>query len=295
MALRTLIINADDLGYTYGINRTVELCAERGVLRSATLMAGGDAFEDAVATVARSGCISVGVHLVLTELKSVAPPEELSGLVDGAGFLPATPGALLVSLLRGRQDVKDAIRRELDGQVAKVLDYGIKPTHLDSHKHVHILPEVLEAVIAVAKKYSIRWIRNPFDCTPFSPLLPTVRRNERPTFCKQHLKARAALVFRANFLRRIRLHGLRTPDTFFGVALTGVWTERAMLSLLEHTPKGVSEWMVHPGVYDEELKGKSTRLREQRERERDLLLSPLWQDWSMKYGIHLCDYREEFA
>ncbi len=290
-----MIINADDLGYTEGVNRAVDRCATMGILRSATLMANGNAFDDAVSMVKQNRRLSIGVHLTLTELAPLSRSEEIPGLTDECGFLPPGPSALLRAILTGKAG-REAIFRELDRQISKVLDSGILPTHLDSHKHVHVLPQVFDVVAELARKYSIRRVRAPFDRTPprVVALLPAGRR--RSVFYRQYLKAGCMEAFRPFFSALAHHSGLRSADRFHGVALTGVWTEAAMMDLIRRTPPGTTEWMVHPGDCDEELRNRPTRLLEERERERDLLVSPLVADFinSSRERIVLGSYAEEF-
>jgi chitin disaccharide deacetylase len=291
---RVLIINGDDLGYARGVNETMMECCAAGLLRSCTLMANGTAFDHAVALTARTENLDVGIHLVLTELAPVSSPDKLPGLIDDRGRLPATPAKLMVGLLQGKIN-RAALRWELAGQITKVLDHGLHPTHLDSHKHVHVLPQVLEVVIDLARSFSISWVRKPFDATPFFPYVRMVDQDKTLGFCAQHLKGQLLKGYRRSFSRRIEASGMRTPDHFFGVSLTGAWNEAAMIGLMETLPPGVTEWMLHPGVCDEDLVRSGTRLREQREVERALLLAPRMREHFARQGITLSSFGAEIA
>lgn len=292
---RILIINADDLGYTRGVNRAIGRCVTEGALRNATLMANGAAFQDAVAGIKSlqlpAQLLGVGVHLVLTELSPVARAQDIPDLLDAQGRLPRSPEQLFAGLWRG-EITERSLFKELDQQVAKVVDHGIRPTHLDSHKHVHVLPRVLKVVIEIARKYSIRWIRQPFDRTRTGPTMRVIDRNNRTVFLKQHVKARLIEIYRPHFLRRIRLAGLHTPDAFYGISLTGIWNEKTMVQLVRQLPAGTNEWMLHPADCDPELCQQRTRLRKEREIERDLLLSPVLKDLLNQYGVALKSYGE---
>ncbi|MBI3327264.1 MAG: ChbG/HpnK family deacetylase [Nitrospinae bacterium] len=289
---RVLIINADDLGYTHGVNRSVAQCYRQGILTSATLMANGPAFEDAIAMVKDNPALGVGIHLVLTELQPLSRPDEIPGLLDKGGRLLPTPGALLTALLRGKVS-QPAMHKELARQVSKVLDYGLTPTHLDSHMHVHVLPQVFAVVLDIAQTYGIQWVRNPFEQAAAWRSFPLLQQRQRLTFCKQYLQAMLVTLYRSRFFRDVRRAGLRTPDHMFGIALTGIWSETAIRHLLSQLPPGINELMVHPGVYDEELRQRPTRLHEARGRERDLLLSASLKDLLQRYDITLSRYGEE--
>lgn len=291
---RVLIINGDDLGYARGVNETMMECCTAGLLRSCTLMANGLAFDHAVALTAKTASLDVGVHLVLTELPPVSPADEIQELIDERGCLPATPEKLMIGLLQGKIN-RNAIRRELTSQITKVLDHGLHPTHLDSHKHVHVLPQVLEVVIDLARSFSISWVRTPFDATPFFPFVRMVDQDKTLAFCSQHLKGQLLKGYRKSFRRQIEASGMRTPDHFFGVSLTGAWNEAAMIGLMEALPPGVTEWMLHPGTCDADLVRSGTRLREQREVERVLLLAPQMQEHIARQGITLSSFRAEVA
>jgi chitin disaccharide deacetylase len=294
MLKHNLIINADDLGFTRGINRAVVQCARAGTLSSATIMAAGDAFEHAVSLLKGIPSLGVGVHVVLTDLRAIAPPREIPGLTDGSGFLPPSPNALAAALLEGRIGGK-AIRHEIDQQVAKVLDAGIVPTHLDSHKHLHALPPVMDALCEVALKYSIGWVRNPFESGSALQFLSRVGKGEKPTLLRQATKARLYTALRPAFVHKLRLWGLRAPEHFFGVSLTGLWTETAAERILTRLPLGLSEIMVHPGTWDQELCSKKTRLLHQRQREADILLSPVFKDLLSRPDIRLGPYGKELS
>ena len=289
---RKLIINADDLGYTQGVNLAVRHCLDKGSLRSSTLLANGAAFEEAVLLCKQKPELGVGVHLALTEMPPLAPADKIPGLLNPEGLLPATPGKLLAAL-KLHKIKRDELFKELDLQVSRVVDAGLSPTHLDSHKHVHAIPEVLEVVIQIARRHSIHWIRNPFESSAGLPLLPNVDRGQWSVFVKQHMIAKWISIYRGTFLSKIRHAGLRTPDHFFGVSLTGIWNEASMTYLIERLPSGISEWMYHPGNCDDALRRQRTRLLLQREKERDLLCSPLLRDLLYKHHILLEHYGEE--
>jgi chitin disaccharide deacetylase len=291
---RTLIANADDLGYTRGINRAIAQCHRTGIITSATLMAGGTAFDDALTQTRDLTGLGIGVHLVLTELRPVARPGDLPGLVDQRGFLPSSPAVLLKGVLQGTISAS-TLQWELDHQVAKILDHGIIPTHLDSHKHVHVFPQILAAVIAVARRYGIRWIRNPFDGTTVSQLWAAFPEHQLALLAKQALKARLVRLFRLSFHRRLQHANLRCADHFFGTALTGIWTASALRRILAQLPPGISELMSHPGEYDQELSRQSTRLLESREQESNLLTSPAVEQLLQRHHVALQHYGEHLS
>jgi predicted glycoside hydrolase/deacetylase ChbG (UPF0249 family) len=292
--MKVLIINADDLGYTEGINTGIAQCFQEGMVRSATLMANGEAFEHAVKMAKKNQGLGIGIHLVLTGMRPLARESDVPGLLDKDGLLPSTPFALLLLLLSGKV-TRQAVWNELNQQVSRVFDAGLVPTHLDSHKHVHLLPQILEVLVDLCTRYSIKWIRRPFESQGLFPMLARVDKGHRAVLLKQYGDSRLTVPLRHQFRRTVLRAGLRMPDHFFGLSMTGIWNQASAAYLMQALPPGVSEWMVHPGVCDRALCSGRTRLREQREREKDILCSPFLMECAEKNGIFLKAFDEQIA
>jgi len=145
--VKRLIINADDFGFTQEVNAGIVYAHLEGVLTSTTLMATGDAFEDAVSLAHAHPSLDVGCHLVLVQGRS---------LITGRAF-PAAPQQLVPSLLAKRLDIE----AELRAQIEKIIAAGIQPSHLDSHKHTHFLPPVFRAALRLAREFRIPYVRVP--------------------------------------------------------------------------------------------------------------------------------------
>jgi len=146
---RYLIVNADDLGRSVGINDGIFAAHSRGIVTSATLMVGFDAAGDAAARLADHPRLGVGLHVTLTGAIPTLPPAQLASLVDADGNLPRKP-----------EDVEgfepDQVLAEVRHQVELFRDLvGRLPTHLDSHHHSHRLPVVLDAVVSVAREHGL--------------------------------------------------------------------------------------------------------------------------------------------
>jgi chitin disaccharide deacetylase len=110
-----LIVNADDLGYTEGVSRGIAEAHERGIVTSASLMVDAPAAAHGVELARGAPRLSVGLHAVL----------------DGVG--PERCAGELARQLERFQELVAA-----------------RPTHLDSHHHVHRAPEIRETVVAFA-------------------------------------------------------------------------------------------------------------------------------------------------
>ena len=265
--MKRLVVNADDFGFTRDVNQGIIEAHRNGILTAATLMAVGStlksaAFDDAVKLARENPALDMGVHLVL---------------VGEAGF-PPTIAQLIQALALGRIRIYD----ELQTQVRRVLDAGLRPTHLDTHKHTHLLPPVLSAVARISEEFAIPWVRRPFDF-PYTP--------EGISLGKR-ITSQAFGVVRGRFARVLAQHGCRSTDHFAGFQITGRYDAAALVRLIHSLPEGSTEFMCHPGVCGDELRAAGTRLKESREQELRALCSPEVRAALIEAGVTLVSYRE---
>ncbi len=260
--MKYLIPNADDFGYTRDVNEGIIHAHRQGILMATTLMATGAAFDHAAALARENRSLDVGVHLVL---------------VGGEGF-PPTIAQLIQQIARRRIRIYD----ELAAQVRKVQSAGIRPTHLDTHKHTHLLPPVLAAVARISSEFQIPWVRRPFDLPLHAGNVPWRRK----------LVSKALGFARARFHRVLARQGCRTTDHFAGFQLTGHYDASELAELIRHLPEGVTEFMCHPGFCTQELQAARTRLKESRRRELDALTSAVVRRAIEESNVTLVRYPE---
>jgi len=251
---KKLVVNADDFGFTRDVNQGILEAHQNGILRAATLMANGAAFEDAVRAAHENPGLDIGCHLVLVRGYSLAEPNRR---------LPQSVSELIRAMALGRIRVYD----ELAAQVRKILAAGIRPTHLDTHKHTHLFPPVLEAVARISREFGIRWVRCPFE-PPWRGLL------------------------RKRFHSVLERYGCRTTDHFIGFQLTGRLRTQELVRLIHHLPAGTTELMCHPGRCGSELRHAATRLKESRERELAALIAAETRAAVEAAQVRLVSYRE---
>lgn len=286
--MKRLILNADDFGLTRGVNEGIVRAHREGVLTSTTLMATGEAFEDAIVRARENPGLGVGCHLVLAGGKCVAPKEEVASLVNKDGRLPESLGLFVARLSAGRIRIEE-IERELRAQIEKIRAAGIEPTHLDTHKHTHAHPRVMEAVGKVARGCGILRVRKPVENLRNSWATTRGNGDRNAALLAGAAAVRAVEPVFAAIGRRFDLHW---PDNFLGLAVTGRLGREALRRMIENLPEGSTEIMLHPGVCDEELKRCVTRLREQRQTELDALLDAGVKSAVAEQGIRLISYRE---
>jgi chitin disaccharide deacetylase len=284
--MKSLIVNADDFGLTAGVNAGIVRGFRDGILTSTTLMATAAAFDDAVARVRENPGMDVGCHLVLVGGNCVAPADEIPSLAKKNGELPHTLFELVGRLSSGLIQSED-IEREFRAQIERVISVGITPSHLDSHKHTHAHPIVMEAMFRVAREFGITRVRKPFEETPITSKL-----SEANGALTQRFLISVASISAPAFRRGLKSYDLRAPDHFFGVMLTGTLCSSALRRLIEQLPEGTSEIMCHPGICDAELEKSTTRLKQQRQVELNALLDAEVERAVRDSGVRLMPYRE---
>ena len=242
--MKRLIVNADDFGLHAAVNRGIQAAHTDGIVTSASLMAGGAAFDEAVRIARQCPQLAVGVHLTLVAASPVLPAAEVPSLVDGAGCFYGSYPLFLKRFLRGKIRLAE-VERELAAQIEQVRLAGIQPSHLDSHQHLHVLPGIGGIVLDLARRFSIRAIRIPAEPVTFVGATP-------PTLGR--LVGRGGLTMLANLFRQhAAAAGIRTTDHFFGMLAGGQLTEAALLAILQQLPAGDTEVMTHPGLADPSL------------------------------------------
>lgn len=279
---RAAIVNGDDFGLSPGVNKGVIEAYRRGILTSASLIAVGEAFEEAAMLAREHPGLSIGVHLVLVEGTPVLPPGEIPSLVTPDGRFLGSPGAFLARWLTGRIRLGE-IRQEFEAQVAKVLDHGVQIDKLDSHMHLHLLPGIFETLLALAKRHRIRAIRLPRE--------PVFNGGNPPGLRGLWRRGVLALLSSAQ-VKKLAASDLFFTDHFSGLAESGRVTEEDLFRILDNLKPGVTEIMVHPGYRDAVLEGWSRSCRYQREREIQALTSPRVRGLIEERGIMLITYRE---
>lgn len=266
---KLLVVNADDFGFTPDVNEGIVDAHCRGILTASTLMANGDAFDDAVRLLREAPSLDIGCHLVLIGGRS---------LVSGRQ-LPASVPQLMAAL--ARREIR--AYEELRAQVLRIVDAGIRPSHLDTHKHTHLAPPVLDAVARLAEEFDIRWVRRPFDF-PLNALRGAVPWMKRWT-------SDALCLMRRRFHRVLTRHGCRTTDHFAGFQITGRFRTEELVRLMSVIPEGSTELMCHPGHCGDALRNARTRLKESRVRELEALVAPETRQATERHGIELVNYR----
>ena len=298
--MRRLIVNADDFGLTAGVNRAIVEAHSGGVVSSATLMASGGAFADAVSAAGLAPNLSVGCHVVLVDGTPVSPPDTVDTLLAIRSAEPdkfySSLSAFAARAMLGGFD-RDQLVAEVTAQIRKIQAAGLRVTHLDTHKHAHIFPEILAALLRAARICGVRAIRNPI--VPVKALPARLFKGKRDLW-KRYGQVRILHTFSGQFRQRTKRAGLLTPDGVLGVIETGSADNpndsSGYSSLLRQTlanlPEGTWELVCHPGYNDADLRAAHTRLLDSREEERRLLTSAELRQFLEEQKIRVISYRE---
>lgn len=244
MNQRAVIVNADDLGFSRGTNLAILRAHTEGLVTSTSLAVSGPAADHAVEEVIRrSPRLGTGLHLVLTSGMAISPPTTVGHLVRPDGrFRHGFVG--LARLLSGRH--RDAalgqIRREFEAQWSRARSWGLRLDHLDSHRHVHMLPALWPTTVDLAARAHI----------------PTVRRSvERPSWRTDGTTWLAGWVGTPAFKRLLllacaRRHRDASPNpvrvVFRGLVRSGCMFAPALRRALVQTEDAVVEIVSHPGL-----------------------------------------------
>lgn len=235
--MKKIIVNADDFGRHELINRAVERAFKSGCLKSATLMAGGVAFEDAVEVAKKNPNLGVGIHFTLANGNPILPPKEIPSLVTEEGTFHGNYVKFLKRYLSGKISLAE-VRSELAAQLEKISRTGLKLTHFDSHQHLHHVPGIVEIVLDLATTAKISAMRVA-DTKLFDGELDSLGKFLGRLGLGSLAKFAAYMAHKKNF---------KTPEHFAGIVAGESFSENFMLKLIENLREGTTEVMLHPGT-----------------------------------------------
>ncbi len=279
---RTLMVTGDDFGLTPGVNAGVLAAHTRGVLTHASLMTAGGAADDAIAMARATPTLGVGVHLTLVDGRTVLPPDAVPSLVGADGALRSSPSGFVRDWMLDRIDTAD-VERELVAQIAVLVGAGLTPTHLDSHKHVHMWPPLFDMVSRLAVRFGIPVVRVAVERPPARVMA------EAWTGDGARAQAIANLLmvpFGRHAERALARHAL-TPSRLVGRVYTGLLTAPRLEQIVSRLPEGRAELMVHPGFPDRPLEQLRTRLRAERAADVALLCAPSTFALLRRHGVDI--------
>lgn len=281
-----LIINADDLGLTSGVNRAIEEAGRAGAITSATLMANSSCFDEAVAITRRLPATKIGCHVVLVDGEPLA--SQVPSLTNGSTRFKSNLRDFALAATQ-KKIAQDEVQREAETQIRKIQSAGVTVTHVDTHKHTHMFPHVLRPLIKAAKACGVSSIRNPFE--PFRAW-PGSAVVSRPGLWLRAVQVALLRKHASEFSRMAREEGMSTTDGTVGMIATGSLDQNLLLSTIQALPEGTWELVCHPGYMDPELAAAGTRLLASRQVELEALTSDKTRKALAQRGVELISYED---
>lgn len=237
-----LVLCADDAGLAGPLSRRIAGLLASGRLTATSLLACAPAFREAVGALREAAIAEAGVHLGLVGGETpLSRPSAVRSLAP-AGRFPGSWPAVAARVAAGRVRSIE-VEREWEAQVVAVREAGFRVTHLDSHQHLHLLPQLLPVALSLAKRFDVPFVRAPRADDPPALGLPVGGGGRA--------RARLLSLFGAAARRRIAAAGLPEPPRVLGLAEAGRMTLPRWRQLLERLPAdGTFEVVLHPGVDD---------------------------------------------
>jgi chitin disaccharide deacetylase len=244
VGFRAVILEADDLGLLYAFNEGIRRAYQAGELTSTCVRANGYAYEHAIGEVlAECPRLGVGIHLCLNEGPSVGPLDRVPLLLSSNGLLRT--GFRWLMKLAQTPEGREQIERELRAQIEKVLGHVGHVDHLNSHRHVHMIPEIFRITCRLASEYGI----------------PCVRLVRELPHAAGGLRTRYQPLINSNYIKHVLLNwfarenesailesGVATTDYFVGVNYTAHMTVQTIKAGLRAVPYGSVEVLLHPAT-----------------------------------------------
>jgi len=157
-----IIVNADDLGISDAVNNAIFRLIEDGRVTSATLLANGDAIEDAVRRSSIYPQASFGVHLNASEFRPITTSQGLTPILSVDGFF--LPNRLRE--IRVGSELREALFNEWSAQVQKLINMGVQVSHFDSHHHIHTIPALFPVLKKLQHHFRVNKVRNSLNIYP---------------------------------------------------------------------------------------------------------------------------------
>jgi len=271
-----VVVNADDLGMTREISKGIVEAHVNGIVTSASLMVTTPWAGEGAAEAARCPEMGVGVHLTLTCGVPAASPFEVPSLVDDRGRL--TGITHFIARWAAGHVKPYHLETEFGAQIRKAMALGVRPTHLDSHHHLHLLPGILKIVLKLAADHGIGMVRFPRQWH-LRPLNVNALRNWW-----------MRVLTLENRRSRLWSENVRSADQLWIIFPGGrrpLWT--LYRKALEDAGKGLHEFVCHPGFSSPELEEMDPYTRE-RETELTALSHSELREVVRRRGIQLAHF-----
>ncbi len=235
MEEKKLIVTADDFGLTESINEGIINAHCDGIVTRTSIVANGKAFNHAVSLSKKNKTLKVGIHLTLVGEEPINEPIKIKSLMGQNGLLLINYKAFLVRYILRKIEQRE-VYSEWESQIQNVMNSGIDINHIDSHQHLHILPEMFRIALALAYKYKINKIR---------------MLHSNITRVRSLKELILILISNVNIKEIINSNSeVKYSDNFLGLKQSGNIKEDDILNFIDDMKHGIIELMCHPGYAD---------------------------------------------
>ena len=250
MTDKKFVLNADDFGMSSAYNTAIKEGFSKGILKSTSLVANGEAFEGALSVINECEGLGVGIHLNIIEGKSLI--QDQRELTDQNGIFDNSYGQLILKAYKpDNKEFMTELEKEFRAQIDKIRDAGVKITHIDSHVHTHAIPPIFELVCKLAREYEIPQIRTQHE---HFYLIPDVFTHLNLKYPVNLIKIALLNFFTAQNKPLVRKYGLHTNNYLIGVGYTSMMnglTVSCGLNSLKDKSGITVEALIHPCRYED--------------------------------------------
>ena len=247
--VKKFILNADDFGLSKALNRAVFEGYKEGLLKSASLVANGEAFDDAINSIIPD-CPELGVGIHLNVMEGLSLCDDLSLLTDAQGHFNNSYLQLLIkAYMPKNEEFLSQLEREFRLQIEKVMS-KTRVTHIDSHVHIHSIPKIFDMVCRLAKEYGIKQVRTQFE-KPY--IIPDLRKHLTLKYPINILKTILLGFFTLFNDATIHRYELKTNDYLIGILYTSMMEALTVSygAMAVKYDNVTVEALIHPCRYDD--------------------------------------------
>jgi len=279
-----VIFHSDDFGLTSGVNGGIIRAFRAGLLTATSLMANGEAAQEAISLAKETPGLDMGVHLILCDERPVLRPEKLSSIVGSGPSFPSR-NRILKTVFSGSIDYRE-VEAEWCAQVETALNAGLQISHLDSHQFVHLFPGLLTVCRNIARRYNIPFVRGEIlDPASLDAGLKRLIQWTGLTIWTRIWISRLLPphVRRIPFVGFLHAGGRLTRDTLLKT-LTVLRSKKSALAV---------EVILHPGIGDSHTSEKYCHWNYDWKRDLDLLTDPVLKKELALQGLTLTSFGKE--
>lgn len=276
--MKCLIVSADDFGLTNALNDGIVKACINGIVTCVNIMPSGDAFENALALLKKTGITEIGAHLSLTQTRPLTEYNKISTIVTPAGNFHNDYKTFFTKFISGKIDITQAYF-ELKRQMDILNATGLKITNLSSHENIHMVPSILNLFIRLAKEFKVRAIRFPHGDKSFNYGINIIYKKFILSFFEKRMR------------KILSASEVVSPDHFYGFFDSGKMNESIVLQIIESLEKGTTELICHPGILEQGLT-ESFSFYKNCESELNALTSPRVKKLVEDKGIQLVSYSD---